>query len=177
MLQHADAFVSSPYRNNLLCSSPSVSPQTPATIVAVLSLLSSGLPSLRSILDWHSNPIAYRVRRKRQRLPPSLLIENASHRLFPLTRSVCPRRFRSRLATIHELASARGHESCLSLLVWHRNHARSRDSLTRLFSRTVFFFVTRLSLEVPAISFRRRIGDCFQPRQMPSVECLQKHRF
>jgi hypothetical protein len=47
-------------------------------MVAVLSLLSAGLPSLKSILDWHSNPIAHRVRRKRQRLPPSLLIENVS---------------------------------------------------------------------------------------------------
>jgi len=31
--------------------------------------------------NCHSNPIAHRVRRKRQRLPPSLLIENASERL------------------------------------------------------------------------------------------------
>jgi general secretion pathway protein G len=29
--------------------------------------------------DQNSNSIAHRVRRKRQRLPPSLLIENASH--------------------------------------------------------------------------------------------------
>src|SRR5262249_15656662 len=49
--------------------------------------------------NCRSNPIAYRVRRTRQRLPPSLLTENASIMIFP-TRSVCPRRFRSRLATI-----------------------------------------------------------------------------
>jgi hypothetical protein len=50
-----------------------------------------------------SNPIAHRVRRKRQRLPPSLLIENASERLPLPTRNVMPRRFRSRLATTLEL--------------------------------------------------------------------------
>ena len=38
----------------------------------------AGLPALDSVPNWHSNPIAQRVRRKRQRLPPSLLIENAS---------------------------------------------------------------------------------------------------
>ena len=55
----------------------------------------------------HSNPIVHRVRRKRQRLPPSLLIENASERLPLPTRSVMPRRFRSRLATTRpELPSA-----------------------------------------------------------------------
>jgi hypothetical protein len=49
--------------------------------------------------NCRSNPIAHRVRRKRQRLPPSLLIENASDRLFPKREVSCPRRFRSRLAT------------------------------------------------------------------------------
>ena len=42
--------------------------------------------------NWRSNPIAHRVRRKRQRLPPSLLIENASGRHLTSPRSVCPRR-------------------------------------------------------------------------------------
>jgi hypothetical protein len=46
-----------------------------------------------------SNPIAPRVRRKRQRLPPSLLIENASDRVPLRCQSSCPRRFRSSLAT------------------------------------------------------------------------------
>ena len=37
-------------------------------------------PVSDSTTDCRSNPIAHRVRRKRQRLPPSLLIENASDR-------------------------------------------------------------------------------------------------
>jgi len=39
-----------------------------------------------------SNPIAPRVRRKRQRPPPNLLIENASDR-DPLRAKVCPEAF------------------------------------------------------------------------------------
>ena len=38
----------------------------------------AGLPALDWVPNCHSNPIAQRVRRKRQRRPPSLLIENAS---------------------------------------------------------------------------------------------------
>ena len=48
----------------------------------------------------YSNPIAHRVRRKRQRPPPSLLIENAWDPVFRPCHLSCPRRFRSRLATI-----------------------------------------------------------------------------
>jgi hypothetical protein len=40
-----------------------------------------------------SNPVAHRVRRKRQRLPPSLLIENASDQLFSLPSAVPPEAF------------------------------------------------------------------------------------
>ena len=40
--------------------------------------------------DCRSNPIAHRVRRKRQRLPPSLLIENASDQ--HLSNLKCPAR-------------------------------------------------------------------------------------
>src|SRR5580704_19484176 len=53
----------------------------------------SVLPELDSATDHRSNPIAHRVRRKHQRLPPSLLIENASDRV-PLRReSVLPEAF------------------------------------------------------------------------------------
>jgi hypothetical protein len=45
-----------------------------------------------------SIPIAHRVRRKRQRLPPSLLIENASDRDPHSAQKSASRRFRSRLA-------------------------------------------------------------------------------
>jgi hypothetical protein len=50
----------------------------------------------------HSNSIAGRIsraRRKRQRLPSSLLIENASDQPQELRIGFCPRRFRSSLAT------------------------------------------------------------------------------
>ena len=59
-----------------------------------------GLPAVDWVPNCHSNPITQRVRRKRQRLPPSLLIENASDVFLALQRTACPRRFRSRLATI-----------------------------------------------------------------------------
>src|SRR6267378_1951533 len=62
------------------------------------------LPALASVPNYHSNPITQRVRRKRQRLPPSLLIENASDVFLAFQNIACPRRFRSRLATIRELS-------------------------------------------------------------------------
>jgi|SRR5215467_12629066 len=56
----------------------------PLFAVACPRLISLFLPhSQRSCdLNSRSNPIAHRVRRKRQRLPPSLLIENASGSTF-----------------------------------------------------------------------------------------------
>src|SRR5256886_14038027 len=65
------------------------------------------LPALASVPNYHSNPITQRVRRKRQRLPPSLLIENASDIFLAFQRTACPRRFRSRLATTRKLHRAR----------------------------------------------------------------------
>ena len=59
----------------------------------------AALPKPRSDPRCRSNPIAHRVRRKRQRLPPSLLIENASVRDPAPPQQSAPRRFRSRLAT------------------------------------------------------------------------------
>jgi len=93
LLRHADAFVCSPYQNSLLCGFSILLIPASSTIPAALSLLSASPPSLDSISDWHSNPIAHRVRRKRQRLPPSLLIENASDRHFSSTRCVLPEAF------------------------------------------------------------------------------------
>src|SRR5258708_29998088 len=61
------------------------------------------LPALTSVPNYHSNPITQRVRRQRQRLPPSLLIENASDIFLAFQRTACPRRFRSRLLTIRKL--------------------------------------------------------------------------
>ena len=53
----------------------------------------AALPKLRSDPGCCSNPIAHRVRRKRQRLPPSLLIENASDRDPAPSPAVCPEAF------------------------------------------------------------------------------------
>jgi hypothetical protein len=54
-----------------------ISAATPTICTAFPSRLAA-LPKLCSDPRYRSNPIAHRVRRKRQRLPPSLLIENAS---------------------------------------------------------------------------------------------------
>src|SRR2546427_276631 len=65
----------------------------------------AALPKPRSDPRCRSTPIAHRARRQRQRLPPSLLIENASVRDPAPPQQSAPRRFRSRLATIRELAA------------------------------------------------------------------------
>jgi hypothetical protein len=70
--------------------------QAPATLSPIATWqfpFGSVYPTLDSAANWHSNPIAHRVRRKRQRLPPSLLIENASDRLFSLSSRSCPEAF------------------------------------------------------------------------------------
>ena len=63
-----------------------------------LPILNPALPSRNLTLGAHSNPIGPRP--PRQPLPPSLLIENASDPVFRPRHLSCPRRFRSRLATI-----------------------------------------------------------------------------
>ena len=84
VLPHADALVCPPLRHRL-------SQHSPHTLLPHLQRHSdnphaafpprfAALPKLRSDPRCRSNPIAHRVRRKRQRLPPSLLIENASDR-------------------------------------------------------------------------------------------------
>src|SRR5258708_612377 len=51
------------------------------------------LPALDWVPNCHSNPITQRVCRKRQRLPPSLLIENASGVSFRLPGNSLPQAF------------------------------------------------------------------------------------
>ena len=122
---HADAFVSSPYRNSLLVDSLILFLLAASTLPIPLRLISASPPSLDSISDWHSNPIPHRVRRKRQRLPPSLLIENASGRVPIRCRGSCPRRFRSSLATIRPETRARKEYAqlkCCSRLPTHLAH-------------------------------------------------------
>src|ERR1700687_4425839 len=76
-----------------------MAPATRSTITMPTFRFTSVLPVVDSVTDCRSNPIAHRVRRKRQRLPPSLLIENASDRDPAPPQESAPRRFRSRLAT------------------------------------------------------------------------------
>jgi len=80
--KHEDAFVSLPIVHDF-------SPNLPSTVFQLLAAPQRLLIHLfrdysQSSCDPNrrSNPIAHRVRRKRQRLPPSLLIENASDRIF-----------------------------------------------------------------------------------------------
>src|SRR5258708_33526353 len=86
-----------------------------------------GLPAIDWVPNCHSNPITQRVRRKRQRLPPSLLIENASDVFLAFQNIACPRRFRSRLATTRELETS----ICFAAHCWlpgprgdHHSHGR-----------------------------------------------------
>src|SRR5712664_3007367 len=69
-------------------------------LLAALSTISThplqfagALPALDCVPNCHSNPITQRVRRKRQRLPPSLLIENASERRPRFTEALLPEAF------------------------------------------------------------------------------------
>src|SRR5216683_6571826 len=106
-LRHIDAFVCLPHGDTLPYHRPRILRKASATLSAITTppvQFTSVLPVLDSATDCRSNPIAHRVRRKRQRLPPSLLIENASVRDPLRPKQSAPRRFRSRLATIHELA-------------------------------------------------------------------------
>jgi hypothetical protein len=80
VLRHAVPFVCSPQVHN-----PSHYPmptllQFSAASHTVLIGLSGSSPPTCCTPNRRSNPIAHRVRRKHQRLPPSLLIENASDR-------------------------------------------------------------------------------------------------
>jgi hypothetical protein len=102
VLRHADTSVCSPERHDISHHPPPPLRQLSAPPHTVSIGFSGAYPSTCCAPNRRSNPIVHRVRRKRQRLPPSLLIENASERLPLPTRSVMPRRFRSRLATIRE---------------------------------------------------------------------------
>ena len=109
MLGHADALVCplllQPFSRNL----PHPLLFTSAALTTIRSAFPPHLAALRKLCSdprCRSNPIAHRVRRKRQRLPPSLLIENASDRDPPPPKKSAPRRFRSRLATIQTLATS-----------------------------------------------------------------------
>ena len=103
VLWHADAFVCSAQVHDSSHYPPPILLKFSSAPYTVLIGFSGAYPQTCCTPNRRSNPIAHRVRRKHQRLPPSLLIENASDRV-PLRReSVLPRRFRSAsLATIRE---------------------------------------------------------------------------
>src|SRR5882757_5019840 len=63
------------------------------------------LPALASVPNCHANPITQRVRRKRQRLPPSLLIENASNAILRVPENSPPEAFPIK-ASDHSSSSA-----------------------------------------------------------------------
>src|SRR5271157_2886632 len=109
VLPHAGALVCPPPRHRLSAHSPHtlwLIFHTIPTFLAASPPRFAALPKPRSDPRCRSNPIAHRVRRKHQRLPPSLLIENASVRHPTPPQQSAPRRFRSRLATIRALKPA-----------------------------------------------------------------------
>ena len=81
VLRHANAFVCLPHGDTLPhpgpCT-PRLAPAMRSTITTTPFQFATALPVIDSATNCRSNPIAHRVRRKHQRLPPSLLIENAS---------------------------------------------------------------------------------------------------
>ncbi len=115
MLGHADALVCplllQPFSRNL----PHPLLFTSAALTTIRSAFPPHLAALRKLCSdsrCRSNPIAHRVRRKRQRLPPCLLIENASDRGPASPQKSAPSRFRSKLATNRELSSRASINSC-----------------------------------------------------------------
>src|ERR1035437_7702955 len=85
VLRHIDAFVCLPHCDRFPrhCLRTLLQAHAALSTPATRPFPSAGAcPTLDLAANWRSNPIAHRVRRKRQRLPPSLLIENASDRLF-----------------------------------------------------------------------------------------------
>src|SRR6266849_3824624 len=110
VLRHFDAFVCLPLGDTLPCHGPRILRQPSVTLSAITTppvQFTSVLPVLDPATNRRSNPIAHRVRRKRQRLPPSLLIENASDR-YPLPPQVCPEAFPIKASDNPEIAMVCG---------------------------------------------------------------------
>ncbi len=93
MLRHANAFVCSPEVHDVSHHPPPTLLQLSAAPHTLSIGSSRAYPSTCSAPNRPSNPIAHRVRRKHQRLPPSLLIENASDRVPLRSESVLPEAF------------------------------------------------------------------------------------
>ena len=96
MLSHADPSVYSLPFDTLSRNSPRALLQARAALSTISTKpiqFAGGLPALDWVPNCHSNPITQRVRRKRQRLPPSLLIENASNVILRLPENSSPEAF------------------------------------------------------------------------------------
>lgn len=96
MLRHIGALVCLLHGDRFPCHCLPTLLQAHATLSTIANQpfpFAGACPTLDFAANWRSNPIAHRVRRKRQRLPPSLLIENASDRDPRSTPTVCPEAF------------------------------------------------------------------------------------
>ena len=101
VLRHAHALLCPPHLEQALSQFSAHTLGTsrgPVDHLDRLLQLFSGLECACPDSNLHPNPIAHHVRYKDQRLPPSLLIENASDQNPAPHQQSVPRRFRSRLA-------------------------------------------------------------------------------
>ena len=93
MRKHAGAFVCPPEVHNLSHDFPPRLLHLSAARDTILIRLSGTCSCTCYAPNCRSNPIAHRVRRKRQRLPPSLLIETASDQVLLFGPVSCPEAF------------------------------------------------------------------------------------
>jgi hypothetical protein len=110
VLWHAVAFVCSPEVHDPSHYPPPTLLQFSAASHSVLIGFSGSYPPTCCTPNRRSNPIAHRVRRKHQRLPPSLLIENASNRVPVRRESVLPEAFPIKPS---DNSSRTAHQLCL----------------------------------------------------------------
>src|SRR5271157_2275399 len=139
--------------------------------MTTLSPFPGGSLSLVSTLSCHPNPIAHRVRRKRQRLPPSLLIENASDRVSVPCEVSCPGRFRSRLATTRPEPHLYASHNPVCAGIVDRVALLSKGgwdafSKTPTASNPVICF--RVELHLESEPTRRRCADSHTAKGLPS---------
>ncbi len=121
MLSHADPSVCSSLAGTILRNRPDgllLTFSAPSILSTPPFPFAGALPVLDSVPNCHSNPITQRVRRKRQRLPPSLLIENVSNAILRLPGNSSPEAFPIK-ASDHPEASEASRESVRSTWFSH----------------------------------------------------------
>jgi hypothetical protein len=92
---------------------------------------SPALAPLELAGNWRSNPIAHRVRGKRQRFPPSLLSEDASHRDPRSTPRVCSEAFPIKASDQPETAHSRTQRELVEILECRRATSAGKSTLLR----------------------------------------------